>query len=69
MISYGPFHRTLLNKGITEYELIYKNGVNANTIHRIKHNKPITTKTLDTLCSILSCSISDIIEYIDSEND
>ena len=64
MISYEPFRKTLLSKGITEYELIYKNGINANTIHRIKHNKAITTSTLDTLCCILECNVSDIIEYI-----
>ena len=29
--------------------------------------KPITTTTLDTLCSILNCSVSDILEYIPPE--
>ncbi len=63
MISYEPFYNTLLKKGITEYELIYKHGLFANTINRMKHNKPITTTTLDTLCFILSCSVSDILLY------
>lgn len=39
MISYKPFYRTLLEKGVTEYNLIYKQGISANTIHRIKHGK------------------------------
>ncbi|MCR4778177.1 MAG: helix-turn-helix transcriptional regulator [Lachnospiraceae bacterium] len=63
MISYEPFYKTLLEKGITEYELIYKHGISANTIHRIKHGKPITTTTLDTLCFILNCPVDDIIIY------
>ena len=29
----------------------------------MKHGKAITTSTLDTLCSILNCSVGDIIEY------
>ena len=53
MISYKPFYDQLLRKGITEYELIYKHGLSANTIHRIKKGEAITTKTLDTLCFIL----------------
>lgn len=28
----------------------------------MKHGKPITTKTLDSLCDILDCEISDVIE-------
>ncbi|MBE5915128.1 MAG: XRE family transcriptional regulator [Pseudobutyrivibrio ruminis] len=67
MISYAPFYETLIRTGKTEYELIYKYGLSANTIHRMKHAKPITTTTLDTLCFILDCEISDIIEYIKEE--
>jgi DNA-binding Xre family transcriptional regulator len=63
MISYEPFYKTLLTKGITEYELIYKHGISSNTINRMKHGKAITTTTLDVLCFILDCSVSDILEY------
>lgn len=63
MISYAPFYRTLLAKGVTEYNLIYKQGVSANILHRMKHGKNITMKTLDMLCFILDCDVSDIIEY------
>ena len=64
MISYKPFYQTLFKKGITEYYLIYKQGVPAYTLHRMKHGKNITTKTIDTLCFILDCEVSDIIQYI-----
>ena len=61
MISYEPFFKTLKKKGITEYNLIYKQGLSANTIHRIKKGRPITTETLDSLCFILDCEVADII--------
>ena len=67
MISYKPFYETLLRKGITEYSLIYNHGISANTIHRMKHDMAITTKTLDTLCDILDCTVPDILEYIKPE--
>ena len=63
MISYKPFFDTLRQKGITEYALTFKQGIPANTIHRMKHGEAITTKTLNTLCEILDCDVSDIIEY------
>ena len=64
MISYRPFYDTLRRKGITEYNLIFKQGVDAHTLHRIKHGEVITTKTINTLCEILSCRVEDILEYI-----
>ena len=63
MISYVPFYKTLYEKNITEYQLIFKEGISANTLHRMKKGLPITTKTLDTLCFILDCEVSDIIEH------
>lgn len=67
MISYAPFYKTLLRQGVTEYQLIYKHGISANTLYRMKQGYTITLKTLDTLCFILNCPVSDVIEYIPDE--
>lgn len=63
LISYRPFYETLNKKGVTEYALIFKHGMSANTLYRMKKGEAITTKTIDTLCFILSCKVSDILEY------
>lgn len=68
MISYKPFYETLYKKNITEYALIFKHGIPANTLHRMKHNEAITTKTLDILCTVLDCSVSEILEYVKQED-
>lgn len=67
MISYRPFYETLFKKGITEYQLIFKQGLSANTLHRMKHGEAISTKTLNVLCEILGCSVSEVIEYVPDE--
>jgi len=63
MISYTPFYETLYRKGVTEYQLIFKEGFSANTLHRIKKGEAITTKTLDALCYVLDCGVQDIIKF------
>lgn len=63
MISYKPFYKTLNEKGITEYYLIFKQGFSANILHRMKHGEAISTKTLDALCYVLDCEVSDIIKF------
>lgn len=67
MISYAPFYKTLLKKGVTEYQLIFRHGISANTLFRMKKGENITMKTLDTLCFILDCGVSDVIRYIPDE--
>ena len=70
MISYKPFYETMLKKNITEYQLIFKEGISANTLHRMKQGLPITTKTLDVLCFVLNCDVQDILyhdKYSESE--
>lgn len=64
MISYEPFYETLFRKNLTEYNLIYKQGFSANTLHRTKKGKPISTKTLDALCEALDCPVEEILRFI-----
>ena len=67
MISYEPFYETLFKKGVTEYNLIFKQGFSANTFHRMKKGEAINTKTLDALCYALDCEVGDIIEFEQEE--
>ncbi|MBR6769115.1 MAG: helix-turn-helix transcriptional regulator [Clostridia bacterium] len=64
MISYEPFYKTLQQKGISTYKLINQFGVSRSLLDRLKHNKPISTVTLNDLCTYLDCQVSDIIVYI-----
>ena len=63
MISYAPFYETLFKKNITEYQLIYKQGFSANTLHRMRKGMHISTKTLDALCEVLDCKVEEILQY------
>ncbi len=64
MISYEPFYKTIKEKGITTYTLITKFSVSRSLLDRLKHNKPISTVTLNDLCSYLDCKVEDILVYI-----
>ena len=63
MISYEPLYKTMKEKGITTYKLINTYGVSRSLIDRLKHNKPITTVTIDDLCRFLDCNVNDILVY------
>ncbi|MBQ3127465.1 MAG: helix-turn-helix transcriptional regulator [Clostridia bacterium] len=67
MISYEPFYETLKKKNITTYRLMKDHNISSSLIDRLKHNKPISTVTLNDLCSILDCRVEDIMVYIKDE--
>ena len=51
-------------RGATTYTLQYKGQISSSTIRRLKANESVSTNTLEALCKILVCDISDIIEYL-----
>ena len=68
MITFDRLWETMRRKGITQYELYTKHGINRSLLDRLRHNKNVETATLDRLCTILQCPIEDIMEHIDDEN-
>ena len=63
VISYEPFYNTLKKKNISTYKLIMEHNISRSLLDRLKHNKPISTVTLNDLCNILHCGIDEIISF------
>lgn len=63
MISYEPLWKTMKDRGITTYTLIYKLGFSAYTITNLKRNKSITMNTLEKLCNALSCTPNEVVLF------
>ncbi|HJC06657.1 MAG TPA: helix-turn-helix transcriptional regulator [Candidatus Enterocloster excrementipullorum] len=69
MITYNPFWNTLKDSGESTYTLIHIHRFSSSTIGRLRKNLPLSTTTLNDLCRILDCTITDIIEYRPSARD
>lgn len=63
MISYEPFYKTIKEKNISTYKLINTYGMSRSLLDRLKHNKPISTVTLNDLCTILNCRVEDVLVF------
>ena len=66
MISYEPLFETMKQKNITSYKL-QKAGFSRATYYSIKQGNSISTNTINQLCKILQCEVSDVIEFIDED--
>jgi len=51
-------------RGATTYTLEVKGGVSSSSIRRMKAGDSVSTNTLDAICKILDCTLSDIVEYL-----
>lgn len=67
MISYEPLYKTLKEKGISTYKLINQYGISRSLLDRLKHNKPISTVTLNDLCNILHCKVEEVILFTEDK--
>ncbi len=63
MIVFDKLWITMKQKNITTYRLREGCGIDSKTIRRLKANENIETKTIDKLCAVLDCDVSDIMEY------
>lgn len=66
MISYEPLFRTMAARGITSYRLM-KLGFPRSTYYAMKHGDNISSHTVNQLCKILKCNVSEIMEYIEED--
>ena len=64
-----PFWQTLKQSKESTYTLINRYHISSSTIDKLRKNKPINSTTVNDLCRILQCSVSEIMEDIPSDED
>lgn len=64
MIVYNKLWETMKEKGVSQYKLIKDYGFSTGQLDRLRKNGNVNAYTLDSLCKILDCKLSDIAEYI-----
>ena len=67
--SYQKLFNLLKTKNITTYTIRKDKIISETTLQKLRDNKHISTKSLESLCKALNCQPGDIMEYIpDSDN-
>jgi len=64
LITFTPLWKTMQEKGVTTYTLRVKHTMSHATVQRLQRNQPVSTITLNRLCEILDCPLSDIAEHV-----
>ena len=64
MICFDPLWRTLKKRGISQYKLIKEYKISTGQLDRLRKNENVNTYTLNQLCRILECDLSDVALYV-----
>ncbi len=64
MIVFNKLWQTMKEKNISQYALIKTYGFSTGQLDRLRKNGNINSYTLNQLCEILNCELSDIAEYV-----
>lgn len=64
-ISYKMLFHLMIDKGVSNSELMEKAQISANIIHRMKRNGYISLETAEKICRAMGCGIEDILEFTD----
>ena len=68
MISYAPLFETMKKRGVTSYRL-ERMGFSRATYYSIKKGNSVSTNTIDQLCTLLHCTVGEVMEFIEPEGD
>ncbi len=65
MIVYDNLWKLLKEKNVSQYRL-NNSGISHSTLTRLKRNQPVSTETIDRLCTILQCRVEDIMSFTEN---
>lgn len=67
MISYKPFQKLLIDRGIKKKDIIEMTGISGATMAKLGTNEYVSLEVIDKLCAVLKCQPGDLLEYVEEK--
>ena len=67
-VAYKKLFHLMIDKNISNAELMEKAGFSANIITRLKQNHYLSLDTIEKICLALNCGVDDILEFTQIPN-
>jgi len=67
MISYKPFQKMLIDRGLRKQQVMTDAGISNATMAKLNTNSYVSLEIVDKLCAALGCQPGDLLEYIPDE--
>ncbi len=63
-VTYKKLFHLMIDKDVTNAELMEQAGFSANIITRLKRDNYLSLDTIEKICKTLNCGVDDILEFI-----
>jgi putative transcriptional regulator len=64
MISYKPFQKLLIDKGLRKTDVIKAADISNATMAKLNTTDYVSLEVIDKLCAALNCQPGDLLEHI-----
>lgn len=68
-VTYKKLFHLMIDKGVSNAELMEQAGFSANIITRLKRENYLSLDTIEKICTALHCGVDDILEFISDEKE
>ena len=62
-VTYKKLFHLLIDKGMSNAELMEQAGFSANIITTLKRNNYVSLDSIEKICNVLNCGVDDILEF------
>lgn len=62
-VNYKKLFHLLIEKDMTNAQLMEQAGFSANIITRLKRNEYVSMESLENICRVMNCGVDDILEF------
>lgn len=68
-VSYKKLFHLMIDKDVSNAELMERAGFSANIITRLKRDNYLSLDTIEKICNTLHCVVDDILEFYDENKE
>lgn len=68
-VCYDRLFHLMIDRHMTNAQLIAKAGVSANLLTKLKKNEYVSLVSIEKLCCAMECRVDDILEFQENMND
>lgn len=68
-VSYKKLFHMMIEKDMSNAELMQKAGFSANIITRMKRSGYISLESIESICRVMDCGVDDILDFTGKEVD
>lgn len=68
-VSYKKLFHLLIERDMTNAQLLQQAGFSANILTRMKRGSYISLESIESICRVMNCGVDDILEFEPDKED